>query len=267
MQGNTILLWQDKWNTHILKDTWPHLYSFCKDENISIQQALLLNDLAELFYLPLSEEALQQFHLFQALLLNLEPNTDLDTWTVLGNSRATKTSAVYKSLMNKGGTFQALKWMWNSCCQQKHKVFFWLLIHNRLNTRAMLQRKNFFMDNYSCVMCDQDELETRTHLFFQCPFAQMCWQYVSPTWIPPQQTDIQSFITSLKLSLNVPFFMELIMLISWAIWTTRNAFIFKSTPPNLYRCRRKFKEEVSLLLYKTPRKSYSGLKLWVERFQ
>jgi hypothetical protein len=146
-------------------------------------------------------------------------------------------------------------------------VFFWLLIHNRLNTRAMLQRKNFFMDNYSCIMCGQDELETRNHLFFQCPFAQMCWRYLCPDWTPPQQIDIQSFIASLKLSLNVPFFMELIMLITWAIWTTRNDFIFKSTPPSLYRCRRKFKDEVLLLLHKTTRKSYAGLKSWVERFQ
>jgi hypothetical protein len=267
MQGNSILLWQDKWGAHTLKETWPHLYSFCKDEHISIKQALLTNDLADLFYLPLSEEALQQFHLFNAMLLNLEPSAAFDTWTVFGNSMVTKTSTVYKSLMDVGGTIQALKWMWKSCCQQKHKVFFWLLIHNRLNTRAMLQRKNFFMDNYSCIMCDQDELETRNHMFFQCPFAQMCWRYISPTWIPPQHTDIQSFITSLKLSLNVPFFMELIMLITWAIWTTRNAFIFKQTTPNLYRCRRKFKEEASLLLHKAHRKSYAGLKLWVERFQ
>jgi hypothetical protein len=154
MQGNSILLWQDKWTAHILKETWPHLYSFCKDENISIKKALLANDMADLFYLPLSEEALQQFQLFQAMLLNLEPTADFDVWIVFGNSMATKTSAVYKSLMDIRGAIQALKWMWRSCWQQKHKVFFWLLIHNRLNTKAMLQRKNLFMDNYSCIMCD-----------------------------------------------------------------------------------------------------------------
>jgi hypothetical protein len=139
--------------------------------------------------------------------------------------------------MYLGGTIQAFKWMRKGCWQQKHKVLFWLLIHNRLNTRAMLQRKNFFMDNYSCILCGQDELESRNHLFFQCPFAQMCWQYLCPDWTLPQQLDIESLITSLKLSLNVLFFMELIMLTTWAIWTTRNEFIFKVTPPNLYRCQ------------------------------
>jgi hypothetical protein len=41
------------------------------------------------------------------------------------------------------------------------------------------------------------------------------------------------------------FFMEIIILISWSIWTTRNDFIFKRINPNLYRYRRKFKEELA----------------------
>jgi hypothetical protein len=112
-------------------------------------------------------------------------------------------------------------------------------------------------------MCGQDELETRNHL--PIPIFPDVLAIHMPRL--DQQTDIQSFIISLKLSLNVPFFMELIMLITLAIWTTRNDFIFKNTPPSLYRCQRKFKEEVLLLLYKAPRKSYAGLKSWVERFQ
>jgi hypothetical protein len=61
------------------------------------------------------------------------------------------------------------------------------------------------MDNYSCILCGQDELESRYYLFFKCPFAKMCWQYLCLDWTPPQQMDIQSIITSLKLSLKVPF--------------------------------------------------------------
>jgi hypothetical protein len=171
IQGNSIFLWKDRWAAHTLKETWPHLYSFCKDEDISISQALPAHDMTDLFHLPLSEEALLQFQLFQAMLLNLELAAGFDVWTVFGNFVATKASRVYKYLMDLGDTIRALKWMRKGCCQQKHKVFFWPLIHNRLNTRAMLQRNNFFMDNYSCILCGQDELEIRNYLFFQCPFA------------------------------------------------------------------------------------------------
>jgi hypothetical protein len=144
IQGNSIFLWKDRWAAHTLKETWPHLYSFCKDEDISISQALPAHDMTDLFHLPLSEEALLQFQLFQAMLLNLELAAGFDVWTVFGNFVATKASRVYKYLMDLGDTIRALKWMRKGCCQQKHKVFFWPLIHNRLNTRAMLQMKNFF---------------------------------------------------------------------------------------------------------------------------
>jgi hypothetical protein len=62
-QGNSILLWQDSWSHIPRKDTFPHLFSFCKNEAISIKKALLIIDLEDLFHLPLSEEALPQFHL------------------------------------------------------------------------------------------------------------------------------------------------------------------------------------------------------------
>jgi hypothetical protein len=101
--------------------------------------------------------------------LNLEPSAGPDIWTVFVDPKCTKATKVYQSLMDLGGTIPPFAWVWKGCCQ-KHKVFFWLLIHNRLNTRAMLQRKDFFMDNYSCILCGQDKLETWNHLFFQCPF-------------------------------------------------------------------------------------------------
>jgi hypothetical protein len=143
IQRNSLLLWQDKWLALQLKDTWPRLHPLCKDEGISIKQALLVLEASDLFHLLLSEEALLQFHLFQALLLDLEPAMGTDTWTIFGNMVTTKVSSIYSSLMDFGGIIFSLKWMWQGCCQQKHRVFFWHMVHNRLNTRAMLQRKIF----------------------------------------------------------------------------------------------------------------------------
>jgi bacteriorhodopsin len=112
-----------------------------------------LPQISDLFVLPLSKEALMQFHLFQAILLDLEPTAGTNIWTVMGNMMTTKVSSVYSTVMDSGGTIPALKWLWQGCCQQIHKVFFWLLVYNILNTRAMLQRNNFFMDTYTCIMC------------------------------------------------------------------------------------------------------------------
>jgi hypothetical protein len=77
-----------------------------------------------------------------------------------------------------------ISWLWKICCQEKHKVFFCCFFHNRLNTRAMLQRKRFFLPDYTCIICNGSALETRDHLFFSCPFAVSCWQYLCPGWVP-----------------------------------------------------------------------------------
>jgi hypothetical protein len=53
------------------------------------------------------------------------------------------------------------------------------------------------------------------------------------------------------------------MLIYWSIWTTRNDFIFKVVTPSLYRCRRKFKNKLALLIRKGKREYYSDIKDWV----
>jgi hypothetical protein len=96
-----------------------------------------------------------------------------------GSSKSYKVSQLYKDMMTNNGSIPALKWMWEGYCQQNHKVLFRLLTHNRMNTRAMLQRNNFFLPDYTCVICGS-HIETRDHMFFQCPFPTVCWQYLCP---------------------------------------------------------------------------------------
>jgi hypothetical protein len=60
--------------------------------------------------------------------------------------------------------------------------------------------------------------------------------------------------------------MEIIMLVTWSIWITRNDFIFKVAPPGVYRCRKKFKNELAFLVHQA-KKSYHGIVFWVENFR
>jgi hypothetical protein len=150
-----------------------HLFSFAKNDSISLQAALETSDFTDLFHLPVSEEAMVQLNLFQTMLQNLLHGDGYDSWSIFGSSKSYKVSQLYKDMMRNDGAISALKWMWEGYCQQKHNVFFWLLTYNKLNTRAMLQTKNFLLDDYSCVMCGL-HLETRDHLIFQCPFATLC---------------------------------------------------------------------------------------------
>jgi hypothetical protein len=47
VQGNSIMLWKDKWADEPLRETWPHLFSFAKNDSISLKEAIDITDLKE----------------------------------------------------------------------------------------------------------------------------------------------------------------------------------------------------------------------------
>ena len=106
------------------------------------------------------------------------------------------------------------------------KSFSWLLLKDRLNVRGMLRRRTMLLDNYTCVLCPCQEDETIEHLFLNCPFAQQCWSCIG---LQIQlHLDPMAILVDLGRQIAESFFMEVIMLMSWSIWTSCNNFIFKN---------------------------------------
>jgi hypothetical protein len=92
-----------------------------------------------------------KFRQLQALAAKVQLADEHDRWVVLDSTIIFNVSSAYKSLIGDGNGCATLNWILKGCCHAKHKVLCWLLIHNRLNTRTMLQRKHFFMNNYTCI--------------------------------------------------------------------------------------------------------------------
>jgi hypothetical protein len=72
-KGDTILFWHDLWNGQLLKASFPHLYSFVKNENVTVKTVLEMESFDEHFHLPLSEIAFEQYC---ELSLNLQSLPD-----------------------------------------------------------------------------------------------------------------------------------------------------------------------------------------------
>lgn len=77
---------------------------------------------------------------------------------------------------------EPFQWIWKSCNLPKHKFFFWLLLQDRLNTRDLLVRKNFYIENSKCVLYDDEPNEHLMHLFFSCDFSQNFWLAIGFEW-------------------------------------------------------------------------------------
>jgi hypothetical protein len=140
-------------------------------------------DISQLFQLPLSDEAFDQVLLLAQALENLQISYLEDVWSYSwGTSLSPKRA--YLHLIGSRQVHLSFKWLWKASAQKQHKVFFWLLLKDRLSTRNILWRKNQLLPSYDCVLYVPCVEETLDHLFLNCTFAHNSWSSLNLN-IPP----------------------------------------------------------------------------------
>jgi len=260
LDGASCLFWEDLWNNRVPKLQYPELYSFVNNKDISLKSVMEAQGPAELFHLPISDVAHQQLISLAEDQATIQDSMEFDYWSYIWGSSFFSSAKAYTHLTGYRVIHLAFKWLRKSACQNKHKVFFWLLLKDRLSTSALLCRRNMNLPDYTCVTCPAYIEESLEHLFIHCPFAQSCWAAIGV------QIGFELFATleRLKLHLGVPFFMEIIILMSWCIWMQRNDFIFKGIQPSQVSCLQHFKKEFILVILRAKTKYKTTMNLWLE---
>lgn len=246
--GSTCFFWTDLWGGHVNSQSYPELFSFVKNKLLSLKKVSRLQPFHHLFHLPLSEEAFDPMLQLEARMTLQQTTAENDVWTYIWGSLQFSSQKAYKHLMGHTEIHPTYKWLWNSCCQNKHKIFFWLLIKDRLSTRNILRKKRMALPSYACVLCGSDTEETLEHLFFQCPLAVACWGLIQVQI--ENSAGIFEVVEDSKAQLHTPIFMSLVILLCWTIWTTRNHLIFQGVQPSLQRYREVFRKELLLLQHR-----------------
>lgn len=73
-------------------------------------------------------------------------------------------------------------------------------------------------------------------------------------------------LENFRTQLQVPFFMEIIILMSWSIWTTRNNFIFEGRQPSISSCLERFQSVLTLLLHRVKEDTKQAILQWMELY-
>lgn len=138
--------------------------------------------------------------------------------------------------------------IWKSKCMMRHKVFAWLMLVDRLNTKDMLCRRHFDIgEDHSCMLCPTGALETSTHLFFECQFSLDCWQIVHMAWNTDREMQIMFDTASRNWPHNKVLFKEISILAAWNIWKIRNRCHFDGVPALLQDWLRMVKDDFEIL--------------------
>lgn len=147
---------------------------------------------------------------------NTAKTEDADIWSYIWGTPKFSASKAYKALNGTRNVHPAFSWLWKSSVQNKHKVFLWLLLKDRLSTRGLLHRRNMALDDYNCVLRTNSVEESRDHLFLHCPFVEQCWHLLH-LHINNPGNPFQALL-DFKNQLHVPFFMDVVIPMCWEIW-------------------------------------------------
>ena len=127
--GSTVTFWDDLWTNDILSFKYPRLYSFAKEQRISVQKITQTEDIPEIFTLPLSEQAMEELlsmqHDIQQVNYDVGSN---DVWTFLWGNNQYTSSRFYKLAFKYLQVPKTFKRVWNSKCTPRLKFFAWLVL-------------------------------------------------------------------------------------------------------------------------------------------
>jgi hypothetical protein len=245
--GSTVLFWSDLWNDNILQAKYPRLFSFAKNKIISVAQFLSNNTLETQFHLPLSEQAYQEFQNLRDYIQTIQVSQNTkDSWHYIWGNKTYSSAKFYSLPFKHIQPPTPIIWIWKTRCSNKLRVFTWLLLMDRLNTRNILKRKKHKLEgnDYNCILCNNNMEETAFHLFFSCPFSQICWQFLGIHW--DFSMDFFQMMVNAEQQFQRPFFMEIFIIGAWQIWKQRNNFIFDRGRPSFNNWKQCFLEEAQL---------------------
>ena len=262
--GDTALFWMDKWKGEPLQTIFPRLFSFALEDKISVKQMLSSEDRTVLFALPLSQQAFEEFLGLQTLLadVTLTANSK-DEWKTIWKDGAYTSSRYYHHCFRDQRASKIYDWIWESKLMLKIKVFAWLMVSDRLNTRDMLRRRHWNVtDVFHCVLCPSHITEDWLHLFFHCTFSVRIWNYLQIQW--EDGNSFQQVFQQARQRFQKPFFSEVVILACWHIWKQRNGAIFQQVMPRFRAWKRGFVNDITLHVHRVKAKHVQELSSWID---
>ena len=157
-----------------------------------------------------------------------------DVWFWQNSSKQYRPKMFYFHTFQPEAFNPLLCLIWKSSCTLKIKVFAWMLIMDRLNTKDMVERRHWHMeDGVHCRLCPLQVRETRDHLFFNCNFSVRVWNYLQIDW--PAGNSMSDVAIQARNDFDKPFFFEVVFAACWNIWIIRNAKVFRNERARFYK--------------------------------
>jgi hypothetical protein len=106
--------------------------------------------------------------------------------------------------------------------------------------------------------------ETLVHLFWRCPSAEQCWNFICPQ--RDRRLSIMGAFEEMRTLLRLPFETYLLILAAWGIWIIRNNKIFHNQTATFRSWKAIFYQELKMLEHRMKTKHANSYKEWLQTF-
>jgi hypothetical protein len=156
--GDTALFWFDSWHGSLLHSQFPRLFSFAMDQNIYVRDFIDTANRTQFFQLPMSPQAFYEFQELKLSLQNVHCDPMVrDVWSTIWRDGAYSSRLYSQHCFKDVVASKIYSAIWSCKVMLRIKVFAWLLVSDRLNTRDMMRRRHWKVTNnqFHCVLCPQ----------------------------------------------------------------------------------------------------------------
>ena len=122
--------------------------------------------------------------------------------------------------------------------------------------------KTFYLEDTSCVLCQDAPMEFMQHLFFGCEFSQIFWWRLNQEW--NYDMDLYDMLTDGRSRAGYSCFTEYLIIGCWSLWCHRNSIIFDGGQLNIDTCCSIFKEFFSLTMHRAKPSLKEGMQQWLD---
>lgn len=131
----------------------------------------------------------------------------------------------WRQVRTEGEEFPGHDGIWFSGATPKYSFILWLASHNRLSTGDRMTHWNTGVTPH-CVFC-QHPLESRDHLFFDCPFSATVWEALTRSLLHQRYTTsfsgLLSLVSGTSYTGTTRFILRYVLQVTiYTLWQERN---------------------------------------------
>ena len=226
--GKSTSFWNDCWCGNIpLSVRFKRLHDLSLDKEISVEKVISTNSESLTFRRRLvgagADNLKEMISSYEDICLN--DSRDNVIWLL--DKKGFSVKSLYLNCRNNLGRVPYM-FIWNAKIPQRIKVFLWLLLRDRILSKANLSKRNW-QGNINCTWCDC--LETTQHIFFDCQIAKFTWRVVQvvlhPICIPMNPSEMFSHWLHLFNKRDRNLLTVGCSAVLWTLWKIRNEACFE----------------------------------------